>query len=210
MIGRTAAANGWPTVLRGRLLDGARIRLRPLERADQDAFLRLRQDNATWLRPWDPTSPESVPTRTYAEYVRSLRRAARAGTSLPFVIEVDHRLVGQITGTVQRGSYQSCSVGYWVERRSAGRGIAPMAVALLAEHAFEQLGLHRLELDIRPDNAPSLAVARKLGLRQEGLRRRLLHIDGAWRDHLSFAVTAEEVAEHGLVHRLNHQQHQSL
>ncbi|MFV0463544.1 MAG: GNAT family N-acetyltransferase [Nostocoides sp.] len=197
-------------MLNGRLGDGARITLRALTRGDEETFLRLRRDNAAWLAPWDPTTPEPAPSRSFADYVRALRRAARRGASLPFVIEVDRRLVGQITGTIQRGSYLSCGIGYWVERRSAGRGIAPMAVALVADYAFGELGLHRVELDIRPDNAPSLAVARKLQLRHEGVRRNLLHIDGAWRDHVAFALTADEVGPGGLVHRLNQEQHQSL
>ena len=72
---------------------------------------------------------------------------------------------------------------------------ASLAVALVCDHAFGPARLHRLQADIRPENGPSLAVVRKLGLREEGLRERMLHIDGAWRDHLSFAVTAVEVPE---------------
>mgnify|MGYP002652443245 CR=1 FL=1 len=86
-------------------------------------------------------------------------------------------------------------------------GIAPTAVAMLADHLMDPQGraLHRVQLEIRPDNAPSLAVAAKLGLREEGLRRAYLHIDGAWRDHRSFAVVTDELGPGGLRARLSHQ-----
>ena len=74
-------------------------------------------------------------------------------------------------------------------------------MALVVDHCFGRLGLHRIEVNIRPENAASLRVVEKLGFRDEGLRPRYLHIDGAWRDHLSFALTTEEVPD-GLLARL--------
>ena len=94
----------------------------------------------------------------------------------------------------------SGAVGYWVDRREAGRGLTPTAVAMVTDWAFRGLGLHRVEVNIRPENEASLRVVQKLGLREEGLRRAYLHVDGAWRDHRSFAVTAEEVPD-GLLTR---------
>ena len=84
-------------------------------------------------------------------------------------------------------------VGYWVDQARAGRGIAPTAVAMATDHCFEALGLHRMEINIRPDNGPSLRVVEKLGFRDEGRRERFLHINGEWADHRSFALTSEEV-----------------
>jgi ribosomal-protein-alanine N-acetyltransferase len=71
---------------------------------------------------------------------------------------------------------------------------------MATDHCFQVVGLHRLEVNIRPENAPSLRVAHKLGFRPEGLRKRLLHIDGAWRDHMTFALTVEDVPQ-GLMTR---------
>ena len=69
------------------------------------------------------------------------------------------------------------------------------SVALVTDHCFTTVGLHRVEVNIRPENAASLRVVEKLGFRPEGLRERYLHINGAWRDHLTFALTAGEVPE---------------
>jgi len=133
--------------------------------------------------------------------VRSLLRQARQGTLLPFAVTYDDELVGQLTvGGVTYGSLCSAHIGYWIDQRVAGRGIMPTAVALAVDHCFRTLGLHRVEVNIRPENTASLRVVEKLGLREEGLRARYLHIAGAWRDHRSFAVTAEEVPE-GLLAR---------
>jgi ribosomal-protein-alanine N-acetyltransferase len=125
---------------------------------------------------------------------RSVVRRARAGTSLPFAVRVEGRLAGQVTvDNVVRGALRSGSLGYWMDREVTGRGLASLAVALVCDHAFGPGGLHRLQADIRPENGPSRRLVERLGFRQEGLLRRYLDIDGDWRDHLSYALLAEDV-----------------
>lgn len=173
--------------------------LRPIRLRDAAAWGEVRAVNADWLAPWEATQPRPQHGDiSFRAMVRHLRREARQGRMLPFVIDVDDRLAGQLTvGNVMWGSLCSAYVGYWIDVRLAGRGIVPTAVAMAVDYCFETVGLHRIEINIRPENAASLRVVQKLGLREEGLRLRLLHIDGAWRDHRSFAVTAEEVAAEG-------------
>ncbi|UNX55457.1 GNAT family N-acetyltransferase [Georgenia sp. TF02-10] len=191
------AAGTWPVTL----VEGP-VTLRPLRRRDRRAWLDLRAANAAWLRPWDATSPVGAPPTSFGAYLRSQDRQGRSGEGLPFVVEVDGDLVGQVSiMTIVRGALWSGSVGYWISRHVAGRGITPWAVATACDYAWGALGLHRLEVNVRPENGPSLRVVAKLGFREEGLRRRFLHIDGDWRDHRSFALTAEEVPG-GLVRRL--------
>jgi [ribosomal protein S5]-alanine N-acetyltransferase len=125
--------------------------------------------------------------------VRTLTAEARAGRIMPFVLTWRGDLVGQLTvGGITWGSLRSAHIGYWVDREVAGHGITPAGVALACDHLFG-IGLHRVEVNIRPENTASLRVVEKLGFRAEGLRPRFLHIDGDWRDHLSFALTREEV-----------------
>lgn len=189
---------GWPV----ELADGP-VRLRPLHRNDEAAWMRLRTSNAAWLEPWDATSPEPVAGRrpTFGQFVRTLDKQARSGTSLPLAIDHVGELVGQLTVSgITYGSLYSASIGYWVSRHVAGLGITPIAVALATDHCFRGLGLHRVEINIRPENRPSLRVVEKLGFRDEGLRERYLHIQGAWCDHRTFALTTEDVPG-GLVAR---------
>ncbi len=162
----------------------------------------VRVRNAMWLRPWEPTPPRAgTPPVSFQAMVSFLRSEARAGRMLPFVVTYDDRLVGQLTvGGIMWGSLCSAHIGYWIDRDVAGRGITPTAVALGVDHCFGVVGLHRVEINIRPENAASLRVVEKLELREEGLRQGFLHIDGAWRDHRSFAITAEEMPE-GLLTR---------
>ena len=104
-------------------------------------------------------------------------------------------LVGQLTvGGITWGSLRSAYIGYWIDERVAGRGIIPTAVAMATDHCFA-IGLNRVEINIRPENVASRRVVDKLGFRPEGLRERYLHIDGDWRDHLTFALTAPEVPD---------------
>ena len=135
--------------------------------------------------------------------VRQMRREARAGRQLPFAVEYDGRFVGQLTvSNVVRGSAQYASVGYWIDEAYAGRGIITRAVAMAIDHCFVSVGLHRIEVAIRPENTSSLRVVEKLGIKEIGYAPRYLHIDGDWRDHKLFAITREEVPL-GLVHRLD-------
>lgn len=185
-------ARGWPVVLRS----DDDVVLRPLRRSDGRAWLTLRTANHDWLDPWEATSPEPVrtPPPSFAQFVRALGRQAREGTSLPFATQYRGDLVGQLTvSTIVRGSLGSASIGYWVSRHVAGRGITPTVVAMAIDHCFGPVGLHRVEINIRPENTASLRVVEKLGLRDEGVRERYLHIQGQWCDHRTFAVTAEEV-----------------
>ena len=167
----------------------------------------MRTANAEWLQPWEATSP--VPRQVplgFHSMVSTLRREARAGRVLPFVVTLDGQLVGQLTvGNVQYGSLRGAHIGYWIAREHAGRGIIPTAVALAADHAFDVLRLHRIEIAMRPENRPSRRVAEKLGFRYEGERSAFLHIDGEWRDHLVYVMVAGDVPE-GVLERWRRQQ----
>ena len=176
-------------------LHSGSVRLRPLRRRDHSAWQQLRRRNAAWLTPWEATAPDGdVPRSTFSAYVRRLNRAARQDRNYSFAVEYRGELVGQVTvAGVTRGSLLSASVGYWISEHVAGRGIIPTAVALVCDWCFTDLGLHRVEINIRPENAASLRVVAKLGFREEGVRKSFLHIQGQWADHRSFALTAEEV-----------------
>lgn len=188
----------WPAVLQ----DG-RVGLRPLRQRDSGAWREVRTRNVEWLRPWEATSPDPQhePAPTFAGMVRHLRSEARHGRTLPFVITYEGRLAGQLTvGGIALGSLRGAHIGYWVDEKVAGRGVTPTAVALAVDHCFAVLALHRIEVSIRPENVASRRVAEKLQFRLEGERPRFLHIDGDWRDHLTYVMTPEEVPE-GLLTR---------
>ncbi|MEW1954713.1 GNAT family protein [Terrabacter sp. NPDC080008] len=182
--------------------------LRPLRVEDEAQWQRVRRDNAHHVQPWEPTLPPEAPARptvSFRQFVHDLDAEARADRSLPWCIEVGGRIVGQVhLFGIVRAAQQSAAVGYWLDHSMTGRGIATRAVALAIDHALGPGGLHRVEVNIRLDNEPSLGVVARLGLRDEGVRRRFLHIAGAWRDHRSFAVTTEDLAGSTLMARLSH------
>ncbi len=201
----------WPVVLRAKTPGGEEVRLRPLGRRDRLAWRDLRAANQEWLAPWEATQPEGPPDPVrFAKLIRRYNAEARDLRMLPFVIEVGGRLVGQmhIFG-IAWGSQRSAGAGYWVAQDAAGRGITPTALAMACDYCFGSVGLHRIEVNIRPENANSLAVVRKLGFRDEGLRRNFLHIDGEWRDHRTFALTLEDLGGRSVLSRLAQKQHQS-
>lgn len=189
---------GWPAVLGPLPSRAGEVMLRPLRRRDGAAWRRLRLRDRERIERWDATSPATwaerhTPAAWRAHYAL-LRRAARRGGCLPFAVTVDGEFTGQVTlGGIARGAVRSGWVGYWVSSDVAGRGVATAAVALAVAHALGPVGLHRVDATIDPENAASRAVVEHLGMREEGLLRRYLDIDGAWRDHLLYALTVEEM-----------------
>lgn len=183
------------------MLEHEGVRLRLLRYGDRAAWERVRRENLEWLRPWEATSPVPAPPVGFRDYVAQSRRQGRRGEALTFVVESDGELVGQLSvSSIILGALRGASIGYWVSQHVAGRGITPTAVAIAVDYCFTVLRLHRIEINIRPENTASLRVVEKLGFRDEGLRERYLHIDGDWRDHRTFALVAEEVPE-GLLER---------
>ena len=173
------------------------VELQPLGRAEARDWARVRRENEAWLSPWEPSAPLSWAQRHDPAAYRAMRRAAsqraRLGMSLPFALHYEGRLAGQVTvDNIVRGALRSGHLGYWVDSAVAGRGIASLAVALVCDHAFGPVGLHRLQADIRPENRPSRRLVERLGFRQEGLFRSYLDIDGGWRDHLAYALLVED------------------
>ncbi|MCP9975462.1 GNAT family N-acetyltransferase [Streptomyces somaliensis] len=192
----------WPATL----TDGDVV-LRPIRVRDHKEWREVNARNRDWLRPWEATVPPAVPGTppvqrpTYRQMVRHLRGEAGAGRMLPFVIEYRGGSWGRSPSPGSPGARCApATSATGSTRTSPGRGVMPTAVALAVDHCFGAVGLHRIEVCIRPENGPSRRVVEKLGFREEGLRPRYLHIDGAWRDHLVFALTAEEVPE-GLLRR---------
>ena len=194
----------WPVTL-----ECGDVGLRPIRYRDRREWTGLRIRNAAWMAPWEASNPlPGGELPSYAAMVRSLNQQARQDSALPFVITERRgglRRPPARTGplnvsTIVWGSARMATLGYWVDQARAGRGIAPTAVAMATDHCFRVLGLHRMEINIKPENAASLRVVEKLGFRDEGLRKRYLHIAGEWADHRSFALTTEDVPE-GLLNR---------
>ncbi len=183
-------SNSWPVVL-----TTSDLRLQALRFRDKSAWNTVRAQNRDWLAPWEATIP-SVPGEdapdlrqlpSYFEMVRTLNSEARAGRSYSFAIWHQRNLVGQISlGGVILGAMRGAHIGYWIDKNYANRGFTTQAVMAMADYSFDALKLHRVEINLRPENAASRRVAEKSGFIFEGERPRYLHIDGSWRDHITF------------------------
>lgn len=180
-------------------LHGRRVLLRPIEQRDFAAWQEVRRHNEGWLTQWEqrrlPGQPDVVENKdAFAARCSARSREWQLGTGFGFGLFVPgETLAGEVNlSSVQRGPFQTASVGYWIDRRHAGHGYVPESVVTVARFAFEDLRLHRIEIAIIPRNRPSRRVVEKLGLREEGVALRFLEINGAWEDHIRFAITSEE------------------
>jgi ribosomal-protein-alanine N-acetyltransferase len=183
--------HSWPVTLHG-----TDIYLKPLRLRDRKKWLGVRAENREWLAPWEATLPfipgtdvESLQKElpSFFKLVRTLNRESRDCRSSSFAMWHQNNLIGQISmGGIILGALRGAHIGYWIDRAYAGRGYTTEAVNLMTEYGFSDLALHRIEINLRPENAASRRVAEKAGYVLEGERSRYLHIDGDWRDHLSF------------------------
>ena len=180
------------------VLYGRRLMMRPLAVNDFRAWSEVRRRNADWLTVWEPSrsanQPDPVTDKSaFASRCLQRDRDRSAGTAYQFGMFVDGRVAGEVNlNNVIRGAMQSCTIGYWIDRRHAGHGYTVEGVALVMQFAFEQLGLHRVEVCIVPRNHRSRRIMEKLAIREEGVAERFLEIDGVWEDHVRYGITSEE------------------
>ncbi len=176
-----------------KLVDGE-LFLKPIKFRDKAQWDRVRAVNRDWLSPWEATRPNidhksALPS--YYGMVMQLNREIRALRSISLGVWLtenkDQVLIGQITlGGIIFGAMRGAHIGYWIDQRFANRGYTTRAVNLLTKFGFERLRLHRIEINLRPENEASKQVAIKAGFLLEGARNNYLHIAGDWRDHVTF------------------------
>ena len=182
----------------GLRLYGRRVVLRPLVPQDFNAWSEVRRRNGEWLTLWEPMRlphhPDPETNReVFAARCGSRDRERLAGSQYAFGIFIDGAFAGELNlNNVVRGAMQSATIGYWIDRARAGRSFMSEAIVVLAQFAFEELNLHRLEICIIPRSSNSRRVVEKLGIREEGIAQRFLEINGAWEDHMRFGLTVEE------------------
>ena len=187
----------------GLRLYGRRVVLRPLVPQDFNAWSEVRRRNGEWLTQWEPLRlphhPDPETNReVFAARCGSRDRERLAGSQYAFGIFVDGTFAGELNlNNIVRGAMQSATIGYWIDRARAGRSFMSEAIVVLAQFAFEELNLHRLEICIIPRNSNSRRVVEKLDLREEGTAQRFLEINGAWEDHVRFGFTIEEWNDRG-------------
>src|SRR5277367_3542748 len=178
------------------LLRGDGLYLRPAVSGDFAAWVRLRGESRDFLTPWEPVWPEDDLTR--AAFRRRLRRQSdemardEAFSFLIFDAGADTLLGGLTLGGIRRGVAQSGTLGYWMGAPHAGKGRMTRAVAAAVRFGFSTLRLHRIEAACLPENAASQTLLERNGFQREGLARGYLRINGAWRDHLLFALVESD------------------
>ena len=162
--------------------------IRPIVSSDAEELAALYAANREFLAPFEPMRPDAFFT---VAGQRERLEQLRHGDDRRFAILDGDAIAGTISlSNVVRGFSQSANVGYWVDGGRNGRGLATAAVGELAEVAFEDMGLHRLEAGTLPANVASQRVLEKNGFERIGLARCYLLIGGTWRDHVLFQRVA--------------------
>ena len=174
-------------------LHSSRLILRAPSPALAATVIDYQLRNTEHFAPWDPTYPSGHFDRPQVvERLIQGEQAFMAGSAFRYWLalsEAPARVIGQVhVSQVSRGAFQSAVLGYSLDALQQGRGLMQEALqALVAEMFGARVRLHRVQAAVRPENARSRNVLLRVGFEREGLSRRYLHINGAWRDHEVFA-----------------------
>jgi ribosomal-protein-alanine N-acetyltransferase len=164
-----------------------RILIREPARSDMKAFLAAAAASRQLHKPWvtAPDTPEK-----FRSYLKRMNTPDNQGF---FVCrKEDGALAGVINmTTIVRGAFRNAYLSYYAFRGHDGQGLMTEGLKAVVKHAFTKMKLHRLEANIQPGNAPSIALVKTCGFRKEGFSPRYLKIGGRWRDHERWAVTAD-------------------
>ncbi len=165
----------------------SRVQLRRVVRADGQGLIEAHLESRDFHKPWvEPFTDETG----FDDWFR--QKVTGPHVSL-LAIEAES---GGIAGVVNineivTGAFQSAYLGYYAMVRYAGKGLMTDALGQTMRFAFDDLGLHRLEANIQPENARSIALVKRLGFRLEGLSPRYLRVGATWRDHERWAILAD-------------------
>ncbi|MDE2792411.1 MAG: GNAT family protein [Paracoccaceae bacterium] len=168
-----------------------RIELRLPRMSDHAAWARLRHENESFLRPWEPVrSGPGLSRRVFRSRVYWSRKSLDEGTGLNLLAfrTADGVLLGSIAcRNIRRGSAQCGTLSYWIGESFTRQGLMTEAVEGIVDHAFYRMDLSRLEAACLPENVASRRLLEKAGFREEGLAESYLQIGGRWRDHVLYA-----------------------
>ena len=184
-----------PSQQGGALASSARVTLRYPRFEDQAEYVELLRVSRELHRPWEPQRPQGAPpTASQETFMAWLMGGDDPRTERMLLCQkTDGLIVGRFhLNEIVRGAFQSAYMSYWVGAPFAGQGLMREGMELVLEHAFKTVGLHRVEANIQPANAPSLALAKGAGFRLEGRSERYLKIAGEWADHERWAMTVED------------------
>lgn len=172
----------------------SRVHIRRVESRDKRELLALNQASVGLHSPWI-TAP--LTSHSFRAYYRRTQRDDHEG--LVCCLNDSNEIVGvfNLNGIV-RGSFQSTTVGYYSSVSHTRKGYMTEGLKLVLSFAFKNLGLHRVEANIQPNNDPSRKLVQRCGFVLEGFSPNFLFIDGKWRDHERWVALDERDALHRL------------
>ena len=186
------------------VLQGPRVRLRPLQRDDADALVHAASDGELWNLPYTV-----VPSaQTVGSYIARALDGQAAGTVMPFVIELVDG--GQAIGStrlwkIDRDNRKLEIGSTWISRRWQKSFVNTEMKFLMLSHAFEAMDCVRVQLTTDEINENSRRAILRLGAKQEGIvRNERIMPDGRKRNSVRFSIIDEEwpAVRAGLLARL--------
>jgi len=172
------------------------IFIRQLELSDAEDLLKLEVENRDFFQLYAPLKDEKFYTIDgQVERIEKNVLLTKQDSVYSFGIFLtdSKQLIGNVTlSEVARGNYQSCWIGYYLDRKHNGKGYMTKAVKLVVDYGFNELKLHRIEAGVMPHNIRSIKVLEKAGFHKEGIAIENVKINGRWENHQTLAIVNNE------------------
>lgn len=168
-------------------LQGFRTRIQAPVAEDEEAFLAAMRDSIGLHHPWVSAPKDHA---AWERYMTRLGRKSEAGFLVKRIGD------GAICGVINLNiiTYEALCSAYMSYFGVAGQveqGYMKEGLSQVVGHAFDELGLHRLEANIQPGNLASIALVQSVGFQYEGYSPRMMKINGEWCDHERWAILAD-------------------
>lgn len=172
-----------------------RLILKNLDEKAAAEVLDYYQRNKEFLNEWEARKKEEYFTLNYqSKLLKKQKIKMENGTLFRFWIykKSNNQLIGSIAfNNIIRGAFQSCHLGYKLDKDEINQGYMTEALKAAIDYAFKELKLHRIEANIMPKNKASLKVVEKLDFINEGISKNYLKINGSWEDHIHMVLLNE-------------------
>ncbi|KFN17464.1 GNAT family N-acetyltransferase [Aeromonas bestiarum] len=163
--------------------------LQPDMASELFGLCRENRDYLTQWLPWPPYIQQPVDSATFIRH--AIEKFAR-GEGLTTAIEYQGEVVGVIGYNQIDQALAKVTIGYWLAERWQGNGIITRACQALIHHAFEEMGMEKVEISAALENEPSRAVCERLGMQQEGISRRAERLADRVVDHVHYGLLRDE------------------
>jgi ribosomal-protein-serine acetyltransferase len=168
------------------------IKLEEIDFPHAESLFELVDRNRIHLRPWFPWVDFMASAEHFRKFIDGTHKRVTDGTEISYIIKVDGATAGRIGVYSIDRQNNNGSIGYWVGKEYEGKSIVTESVKAIIDHAFQSIGLHRIEIRCAIHNERSQAVPERLNFIKEGVLRQAEKLGDQYRDIVLYSMLKQD------------------